>query len=177
MSARKLISSLTAGAPLPGFAGGVLSGVVDGGVGDGGVVDGGVAGDVVEGVFAGVFGEVVDGVFAGVLGDVVDGVFDGGGFDDDGLVGASSIEPLQPSASMLAASQAKPNVARSAIGKGSAIGEEAGQDCRLKGTSRRAMAEVGERPQRVCAGSAALFAPQPLQTAGDVCGQRASLVQ
>ena len=97
-------------------ADGVLCGVVD---------------DAVEGVLAGGLGEVAGGVLAGALGGVADGVLAGGVFDDDGVVGASSIEPLQPSASVLAASQAKPKALRSATG------EAGGQDCRLKGTSRR----------------------------------------
>jgi len=135
ISAAKLISSLAAGEPLDGVAGGVLEGF--GAAADGvlcGVV-GAVVGAVAAGV-DGVLGAVVEGVFAGVLGAVVDGVLAGAVFDDDGLVGASSIEPLQPSARVLAASQARPNVVRSAIGE---AGE---QDCRLKGTSHRAMAEI-----------------------------------
>jgi len=138
MSASKLSSSAL-GAAFSGFTGGVLGGVVAGpDAGVWGDADGGfdVLGDVVLGAV--VFDVVPGGVVLDVvLGAVVFGVV----FCDGVLSGASSIEPLQPSASVLAASQATRNVVRSRIeGRGR-------WDCRLKGTSRSAMVEIVYRPR------------------------------
>lgn len=112
---------------MSGFAGGVLDGL----------------GEAPDAVFSGETDGVLDVLGDVVLGDVVLGdVVLGDAFCGGVLCGASSIEPLQASASVLTASQAPWKAVRR-----SGIEGEGRWDCRLKGTSRGAKAEIVYRPR------------------------------
>ena len=107
MSASKLISSRAAGEAAGGFVEGVLDGFAED---PDAAASGATAGAVCEGVVCeGVVceGVVCDGALEGVCDAELGGVVCEGVVRDVPLSGASSIEPLQPSASAPMASPAK----------------------------------------------------------------------